>query len=115
MLRRIRNGVQHILDIILLIESSCRTGRDTLAAGYTACVAQRKVKCSSDIGSKASSVGPDDAHGLDLIADRAAAPAKDTFIVVTDHMGRRGIQLVMILFPCKIILIVYPKLFTKLL
>src|SRR5699024_8266622 len=109
------DGIKDIVDIILFVECSCRTCRDTLSASDTARVSQPNLECRADKCGESPVIRSDDPHGLDLLTDCRASPAEDAFIVVAYHMDRARIKFIMISLALKIILIVDAQLLAKLL
>ena len=93
MLLRVRNGSEYVCCIILLGQCSGWTYRDALSAGYTGGFSQTHLKGRANGGRETTVVGSDDADALYIFTDSHTAAAEDTFAVVTDHVGGRGINL----------------------
>ena len=115
MLGRICNGCKYLGCAVLFLKGSRRTDGNTLAAGYTGGLAKAHTEGRADFSCKAPVVGADDANPLYLAADCHAAAAENTFAVVTDHMGGRGIDLRGCGLAVIIALILYAKLSCQLL
>ena len=93
MLLRVCNGCKYICGVILLGQCSGWTYCDTLSAGYAGGFSQTHLKGRTYGGGEPAVVGTDDADALYVLADSHTAAAEDTFAVVADHVGGRGINL----------------------
>lgn len=83
----------HFFDLALFIERADRADVDALAAGHAPGVFQPVLKRHVDIGGKSAFVRADHPHFLHVLADRNAAAAENTLVVVADQPIRRGIRL----------------------
>ena len=92
MLLRVCNGCKYICGVILLGQCSGWTYCDTLSAGYAGGFSQTHLKGRTNGGGEPAVVGADDADALYVLADSYTAAAEDTFAVVADHVGGRGIN-----------------------
>ena len=113
MLRLIRDGLKDIVDITLLIESACRTCRDTLTTSHTARIAQSHLERGANESRKASVVWSDNPYALHLLTHCRAAAAEDTFVVVAHHMYRALVKLIFRTLSLKIILVRHAQLLAE--
>ena len=91
-LLRIGHGVKNLVNKIFFSQSPCRTDGNTLATGYAACLTESHVKGRTNIGFKASLIGSNHADALNLFTDSHTTTAENTFAVIANHMGGRGIN-----------------------
>mgnify|MGYP000852660737 CR=1 FL=1 len=86
-------GCKYICGVILLSQGAGWTYGDTLTAGYAGGLSQAHLKGRADGSGKSAVVGADNADALYVFADSHTAAAQDTFAVVPNHMGGRGVNL----------------------
>ena len=98
---------------VFLIQSACRADCDTLAAGYTAGLAQAHLECGTDEGGETTLVGADDADSLYLFTGSGAAAAEDTLAVVADHVSRAVVDTGRSLFAIVVITVLHAQFLHK--
>ena len=80
--------------MVFFVDSAYRTNSDTLTTGYTAGFTQAHFECGTDEGLETTFVSADYADTLYFFADSCTSTAKDTFVVIANHMSCTGVQFI---------------------
>ena len=84
---------QNLVGIVFFNDCARRAVYDALSAGDARHIGKVFFKCRTDVRVKAARIGADDRNALRVACGDTAA-AKDTFVVVANHMCGRGIQVI---------------------
>ena len=107
--------VPYLVRIVLFCKRTCRTSCYTLTARYAGSLGKIKVKRTVNACLEASVVCADYADTLELVAGGDTTAAVNALVVVTEHMLRAVVNIVLVLLALEKCRIVNTKLLTQLL
>lgn len=93
--------VPYLVRIVLFCKRTCRTSCYTLTARYTGSLSKIKVKRTVDACLEASVVCTDYTYTLKLVAGGDTTAAVNALVVVTEHMLRAVVNIVLVLLALK--------------
>ena len=102
MLGGIRHCFPNLIGIILFSQRAGGASHNTLTAGYARSQTQTIIESRADVGGETALVCTNNRDTLPFIANRYATAAKDTFIIIANHMdgGIINIECINIAIEC---------------